>query len=92
MPLVNLVVESMTNMKIAIFSHGRLTPGYRARVDPNARLAFHVIRQALKDAARSVPVNINDIRPWAFMAGIPQRHLDKSFRIAADVRRRETLT
>jgi len=45
-------------------------------------LAFHVVQQALTDAAENMPVNIEDLKPWAIVAGLPQRILRRKLACA----------
>ena len=52
------------------------------RHDAYARLAFHVVQQALTDAAENIPVNIDDLKPWAIVAGLPQRTLRRKLACA----------
>ena len=56
------------------------------------RLAIHVLKQALDDASNRRRVNIEDLRPWAFIAGISQRSLEKSFQQIAGIRPRRALS
>jgi len=52
----------------------------------HARLARHVLKQALRDVRNRMQVDIDSLRPWAFLAGIPQSSLEKSFRSAAGMK------
>jgi hypothetical protein len=49
----------------------------------HARLARHVLKQALHDVTKRMPVDIDNLRPWAIIAGIPQSSLEKRFRCAS---------
>jgi hypothetical protein len=55
---------------------------HSCRHDPYARLAFHVVQQALTDAAENMPVNIDDLEPWAMVAGLPRRTLRRKLACA----------
>jgi hypothetical protein len=56
------------------------------------RLALHVLKQAFVDVSNRRRVNIEDLRPWAFIAGISQRSLEESFQQIAGMRRRGALS
>ena len=45
--------------------------------DPYTQLAFHVLQQAFMDAAANMPVDVESLRPWAFVARLPQRALER---------------
>ena len=60
----------------------RTFSSHSCRHDPYARLAFHVVQQALTDAAENMPVNIDDLEPWALVAGLPQRALRRKLACA----------
>ena len=49
----------------------------------HARLARHVLRQALYDVTKRMQVDIDNLRPWAIIAGIPQSSLEKRFLCAS---------
>jgi hypothetical protein len=56
------------------------------------RLALHVLKQAFVDVSNRRRVNIEDLRPWAFIAGISQRSLEESFQQIAGMRRTGALS
>ena len=71
------------------------TPNQPSRVNEPAgytRLALHVLKQAFVDVSNRRRVNIEDLRPWAFIAGISQRSLEESFQLSAGMRRRGALS
>lgn len=71
------------------------TPSRPSRANKPAgytRLALHVLKQAFVDVSNRRRVNIEDLRPWAFIAGIPQRSLEESFQQIAGMRRRGALS
>lgn len=60
----------------------RTLRSHTCRHDPYVRLAFHVVQQALTDAAENMPVDIEDLKPWAYVAGLPQRALRRKLACA----------
>jgi hypothetical protein len=54
-----------------------------SRHDPYVRLAFRVVQQALIDAAENMPVDIESLKPWALVAGLPRRVLERRLARAA---------
>jgi hypothetical protein len=70
------------------------TPNQLSRVNEPGytRLALHVLKQAFVDVSNRRRVNIEDLRPWAFIAGISQRSLEESFQQIAGMRRRGALS
>jgi hypothetical protein len=71
------------------------TPSQPSRVNQPSgytRLALHVLKQAVVDVSNRRRVNIEDLRPWAFIAGISQKSLEESFQQLAGMRRRGALS
>jgi hypothetical protein len=68
------------------------TPSYVPRPSACSRLALHVLKQALDDVSNRRRVNIEDLKPWAFIAGIPQKSLEISFQETAGLRRKGALS
>jgi hypothetical protein len=44
------------------------------------------VKQALEDCANRMPVNIDNLRPWALIAGIPESSLEKRLHYARQTR------
>jgi len=45
---------------------------------PQARLAIHVLGQALEDAAHGASIHAEDLAPWAELAGVNLRSFGSS--------------
>ena len=78
----------MTKTTIATPSNAPAVSGYQPDMDRHVRLALHVLRQALDDAAKGMAVSVDALRPWALIAGVSHSSVEKQLRSICAVRRK----